>query len=135
MRMIWIGLAAAVLFVGGVPAAAQEAQTLPASADDLRSMRAQQDGPIVKVDGHTCYVSRAWTYEPSCWPSRPEWTHPMDTRTAMVIGIIAASAFIGAGALTNLMTPAPIAGAMTGTVGSGAAIGGITSGAILAATE
>ena len=109
------------------------ARTLAGSVADLRALRAASDGPVVRLNGMTCFVWRAASYAPSCWPSRPEWKNPIKTRTAMVIAVVSASAFIGAGWIVGVMAPA--AGATAGTAGSGAAIGAITSGAILAATE
>ena len=78
-------------------AAVQDASRLPGSVADLRALRAQQDGPIVHLNGNTCFVSRAESYAPSCWPSRPEWKpphHHVPWRSVTMAGTFAALAAV-----------------------------------------
>ena len=106
----------------------------PDSVAGLRALRAKQDGPIVKVNGNTCFVSRAESYAPSCWPSRPEYESPV--RKAIVIGAIATAAVIGVLWAQALGAPALSLPGGKHVAGTAAAFGGVGAGAaVLAATE
>ena len=114
MKIIGITIITLLL---AVPAAGQD---LPGSVDDLRALRAQSDGPIIKVNGNTCFVSRAQSYAPSCWPSRPEH-RPLHSRIpwgrVATVGFFAATGgMFGLGAGAEAIAVASKIGAIGGVI-------------------
>ena len=94
MKAIVIALVTLLL---AAPVAAQEEPR--GHLEDLRAARLAADGPIVRMNGNTCFVSLAWAtrpdtdwYKPRCRPSRPEYRFPWQK-----VVVAAAGAIIGAG--------------------------------------